>query len=150
VLIPEQVLREADSREHSGQSDDTGLEPTDSTLPGSPEAIVRHYMESAMNGFWGIDPMVHDSYGMLEPRPDRPAPLRMRTGVMMAAGGPAVALEQAGMYVLVAASGPPFPLEWSPMPDSGIATGDFRFGEWNAKVDLAPPAEFLDLMDVKP
>jgi hypothetical protein len=150
VLVPEQVLRETDYREHSGQSDDTELEPTGSTLPDSPEAVIRYFMEWCMNAMWGIDPMVHDDVGILEHQPDRPAPLRMRRGIMMAGGGPTIALEQDGMYVLVAAEGPPYPLEYGPMPDSGIATGDWRYSEWDAKVDLAPPAEFLDLLDVKP
>jgi hypothetical protein len=149
VLVPEQVLRESDYRETSGQPD-PGAEAGGSTLPDSPEAVVRYFMEWCMNSYWGIDPMVHDDVGILEHQPDRPAPLRIRRGIMMAAGGPAVALEQGGMYVLVAAEGPPYPLEFAPMPDSGIATGDWHYSEWNAKVDLAPPAEVLDLMDVKP
>jgi hypothetical protein len=150
VLVPEQVLRETDYREHSGPTDETSLEPTDPTLPDSPEAVIRYFMEWCMNAYWGIDPMVHDDVGILEHEPDHLQPLRMRQGIMMAGGGPAIALEQGGMYVLVAAEGPPYPLEFGPMPDSGIATGDWRYGEWNAKADLAPPAEFLDLMDVKP
>jgi hypothetical protein len=140
ILVPPQVLREV------GQVD-----PPGGGLPfaDSPEELIRIMLTWSFNNYLGVDAMADDEGGLLGNDPERPAPLRERPGLSVVGGRPAVAVEQGGMYLLVAASGPPYPLERAPIPGSGVVSGDWRYG-WNAPVQVAAPAGAVDLVDVKP
>ena len=143
VLVPPQVLREV------GQIDG---QSSSAILADSPEAQIQTLMHWGLNNFMGIDPLADDQDGLLGRDPERPKPVQLRPGLTVVAGAPAVAFEQGRDYVLVAATGPPYPLEYAPVPGSGVITGDWHMSEWNAPVQVtAPsPADTVDLAQVKP
>jgi hypothetical protein len=143
VLIPPQVQREV------GQVD--GQNP-DAILADSPEAQIQTMLHWGLDNFVGIDPLADDQDGLLGRDPERPTPVHLRPGLTVVAGAPAVAYEQDRDYLLVAATGPPYPLEYAPIPGSGVLTGDWHMSEWNAPLRVAAPAraDTVDLAQVKP
>lgn len=143
VLVPPQVQREV------GQVD--GENPG-AILADSPEAQIQTMLHWGLDNFVGIDPLADDEGGLLARDPEQPTPVHLRPGLSVVAGAPAVAYEQGKDYVLVAATGPPYPLEYAPIPGSGVHTNEFRMSEWNAPFQVAAPgpADTVELAQVKP
>jgi hypothetical protein len=140
VRVPPEVLREVGDVESTSES---------LRLADSPEAQIRDVLTWSFNNFLGLDAMADDVGGLVGRDPEHPQPLRRRPGIAVVGGRPAAAIEQGGFYLLVAASGPPYPLEYSPTPGGGTTSGDWHFGAWNAPVEVAAPPGAVDLVELK-
>jgi hypothetical protein len=147
VRIPRTLLRETDG---TRLASDAGAELTDENNVMTPEALVRSWISDFMDPFDGIVGLADAKNGLLGTGTKRPVPLRRHPGLTVSGELPAVTVEQSSLYLLVAATGPAYPLEYSTVPQSFNYSVDWHFGEWNAPARIAPPAASVDLERVKP
>jgi hypothetical protein len=147
VRIPRTLLRETDG---TRLASDAGVELTDENNVMTPEALVRNWITDFMDPFDGIVGLADAENGLLGTGSKRPVPLRRHPGLTVSGELPAVTVEQGSLYLLVAATGPAYPLEYSTVPQSFDYSVDWHFGEWNAPARIAPPSASVDLERVKP